>query len=526
MRKTSLLIVSFCSLVLGIQAQESSSPRIDKAISVYVDVLRQLDVNYVDTLNYEKLTSTAINQMLRQVDPYTIYYPKNKDEDLRMMTTGKYGGIGSIVQQREEIDEKGKKRLYVQIAEPYEGMPAQKNHVMAGDRILEVDGKNVKGMNTTEVSNLLRGEPHSPITLKLQRLGEKRPLKISFQREEIKLPAVNYAGMLDNQIGYICFSEFTEHSASDFKTALRELEKQGAKSLIIDLRSNGGGIVDEAIEIVSCFVNSGTEVVTTRGKTTNSNRSYKTSSPPEYKDMPLVILVDGNTASAAEIVSGSLQDLGRAKLIGVRTFGKGLVQSVRSVAYDGHMKVTTSRYYLPSGRCIQAIDYVKKRGGDSNVKDTTGGILPDIILQDSSKVDICYTLYSKQLLFDYATLYRQKHETIASPESFTLTDQDIEDFCTFLDEQKFEYETETSKFFKDMMKMAEEEAIAPNTIQALKAIEPQLKPDFRMAIEQHKDELIRILGSEIIERYYYQKGRIRYLIRTDKGVLKAIEELN
>lgn len=515
--------------VMPINAQ-SKSARTEQSIVVFNDVLRQLDISYVDTLPYEQMTETAINQMLRQVDPYTVYYPKDKDRELKMMTTGKYGGIGSIIQQREEKkDSAGKDKKpgkYVIISEPYEGMPAQKAGLLAGDRILEIDGKKIANKTVAEVSDCLRGTPHSTLTIKVQRQGVKDPLKFTVEREEIKLPAVSYYGMLDDGVAYISFSEFTENSANAVQKALDELVTQhGARALVFDLRDNGGGIIDEAVKIVNLFVKKGETVVSTRGRMKQSERIYCTTQDPAYPDMPIVLLVNKNSASASEIVAGSLQDLKRATLVGERTFGKGLVQSVRSVAYDGYVKLTTARYYLPSGRCIQAIDYSKHRGKAE--KDTTGGILPDIVISDTTrKVNISYTLYAKQLIYDYATRYRATHPSIASPTQFKLTDADIEDFCRFLDEEQFTYETETSKYFSDMLDMAQHEDLDSATIATLKAIEPQLRPSFREAIQRHKQDVTELLEAEIIERYYYRKGRIEYMLKLDEELKKAQEVIH
>ena len=515
--------------VMPINAQGKSA-RTEQSIVVFNDVLRQLDISYVDTLPYEQMTETAINQMLRQVDPYTVYYPKDKDRELKMMTTGKYGGIGSIIQQREEKkDSAGKDKKpgkYVIISEPYEGMPAQKAGLLAGDRILEIDGKKMANKTVAEVSDCLRGTPHSTLTIKVQRQGVKDPLKFTVEREEIKLPAVSYYGMLDDGVAYISFSEFTENSANAVQKALDELvTKHGARALVFDLRDNGGGIIDEAVKIVNLFVKKGETVVSTRGRMKQSERIYCTTQDPAYPDMPIVLLVNNNSASASEIVAGSLQDLKRATLVGERTFGKGLVQSVRSVAYDGYVKLTTARYYLPSGRCIQAIDYSKHRGKAE--KDTTGGILPDIVISDTTrKVNISYTLYAKQLIYDYATRYRATHPSIASPAQFKLTDADIEDFCRFLDEEQFTYETETSKYFSDMLDMAQHEDLDSATIATLKAIEPQLRPSFREAIQRHKQDVTELLEAEIIERYYYRKGRIEYMLKLDEELKKAQEVIH
>ena len=512
------------SFLFTLSAQEKQkTTRVNESIDIFTDVMRQVDVNYVDTLNYEDLTETAINAMLHKIDPYTVYYSKQKDRDLRMLTTGKYGGIGSIIQQRKDS--------FAYIVNPYEGKPAQVAGVQAGDKILRVDDKSTKGLTVSEVSNNLRGEPGTTVVLELKREGVENPFKVSIVREDIHLEPVRYytvieADTLPDPVAYIAFSEFTESSANAFTNALDELYyTRGARKLIIDLRSNGGGIVDEALQIVNLFVERDTKIVETRGKTANSNRVYKTRNNPRYKDLPIVVMVDKNSASASEIVSGALQDLGRAKLIGQRTYGKGLVQNVRPIAYGGHIKVTTSKYYLPSGRCIQAIDYSERQKGHELKKDTAGGILPDIVLTDSAKVDICYTLYINHYFFDFATRYHRLHDSIAAPEVFELSDADIEEFCAYLDECGFKYETETSKFFDDMLKMAKNEDIDSVTIKQLEDLEPVLRPNFRTAIERHKEEVKELLGAEIVLRYYYQRGQATYQLRYDKELTRALQEL-
>lgn len=515
---------------MPLMAQKQKTSRIDQSLTIYNDVMRQLDINYVDTLNYDDLTETAINAMLRKIDPYTVYYPKKKDDDLRMMTTGKYGGIGSIIQQRETKNKRGEKEWQIIIANPYEGKPAQRNGVQAGDRILSVDGISTKGQTVSEVSNNLRGVPGSEVTLLLERDGVEKPFTVSFAREDIHIDPITYyctitADTLPEAVGYIGFSEFTTNSAREFAMVLDDLYyNQGVRALIIDLRGNVGGIVDEAISIVNLFVDKGTEIVSTKGKTQNSCRTYYTTSSARFPDLPLTILVDKNSASSSEILSGSLQDLQRATLVGQRTFGKGLVQNVRPIAYDGHLKVTTSKYYLPSGRCIQTIDYAERQRGKELRRDTAGGILPDVVLSDSAKVDVCYSLYVKNMFFDYATQYHRLHDSIAAPDVFTLTDLDIEDFCQFLDEQGFTYETETGKYFRDVLEMARHEDIDSTTLLALEALLPQLQPSFREAIYRNLDEVKSFLGSEIVLRYYYQRGQAAYQLRFDDELKRALSE--
>ncbi|MCI7576282.1 MAG: S41 family peptidase [Bacteroidales bacterium] len=527
-------ILVLCTALLSVSVPAQKTPEIEKSLNIYNDVMRQLDINYADTIDVEDLVTTSIHQMLRKIDPYTVYIPKDKTNDLRFMTTGKYGGIGAVIMQRGDT---------VCINNPYEGMPAQLSDVRAGDKILEVNGVRVIKKTTAEVSDLLRGVPDSKITIKLKRDGEKKPLVKTFERQEIKISPIAYSTALNDSVGYIAFTEFTEKSAKEFKNALDELvAHHGTHSLILDLRSNGGGIIDEAIKIVNLFVDKGTEIVATKGKTANSHRTYKTTQQPSYPDMPLVVLVDHNSASAAEIVSGALQDLDRALIIGQRTYGKGLVQSIRPIAYDGNLKVTTAKYYIPSGRCIQAIDYSKRRsdGSVEQVPDSLrkefktlrgrtvrdgGGIEPDIILSDSSKVGITYSLYVKQMFFDYATRYRREHERIAPPTEFQVTDSILEDFMNFLDEQEFTYQTETSKYYEDMLRMAHNELLDSMVIKTLEDLQDKITPSFRDAIAAQKEEVKLMLGQEIVRRYYFQKGEAAYSLRFDKEVERALEEI-
>ena len=501
MVRTLVSLFLILCVSLSVHAQQPTT-RVAQSLDIFNDVFRQVDVNYVDTLNYEMLTEEAIRAMLRKIDPYTVYYSKKQDKDLRMLTQGKYGGIGSIIQQRDSV---------TYAVNPYEGKPAQVAGVQAGDKILSVDGKPTKGLTVSEVSNNLRGEPGTTVVLEIEREGVEQPFTVSIVREDIHLEPVSYATVLTADtlpypIGYIAFSEFTEGSAQAFTNTLDALYyTQGARALVMDLRGNGGGLVDEALQIMSLFVEQDTKIVETRGKSPRSNYVYKTRNKPRYKDLPLVVLVDKNSASASEIVSGSLKDLHRAQLVGQKTFGKGLVQNVRPIAHGGHIKVTTSKYYLPSDSCIQGV-----------------GIMPDIVMDDSAKVDICYSLYVNHYFFDYATRFHRLNDSIERPEIFELSDEQIEDFCQYLDERQFTYETETSKYFADMIKMAKHEDIDSTTIAQLEALKPLLQPDFRAAIDRNKEEVKKLLGAEIVLRYYYQRGQAAYSIRYDDELKRAV----
>ncbi len=551
---TTALIITF---VLGTSAQnkankEQKYTRAEKSINIYNDVLRQLDMNYVDSLPYETLTETAINSMLRKIDPYTIYYPKQKEDDLRMMTTGKYGGVGAVIAQRNDKESKtddaatkdsknketkAKETRYIYISDPYEGMPAQQADIRAGDKIINIDGKSTINKSVKEVSDMLRGVPETELKITLLREGQTEPIVKTLIRKEIKLPAVDFYTALPDHLGYISFTEFTEKSADDFRRALQTLvEKNRIDSLVIDLRGNGGGIIDEAVKILSLFVEKGTTVVETKGKDPTKDRIYKTISEPAYPDMPLYVLVNSQSASASEILCGALQDLDRATLIGTRTYGKGLVQNIRSISYDGHLKVTTAKYYIPSGRCIQAIDYSKRRndGSVERVPDSLthefktkkgrivrdgGGIVPDINTEDTlSKVDISYSLFINNLFFDYATHYRATHATLPLPADFVVEDTLINDFETFLQQRNFTYETESSKYLNEFLQLIRQEDLDSTVYQQVEALRPMLIPSVHDAIQRNKTNIQMYLGSEIVSRYYFQKGRIEYNLRFDKDL--------
>ena len=510
-----IIFIPLLFLAINLLA-ESKTTRIDKNLTIYTDVMRQLDMSYVDTLNYDELIKTSINAMLRQVDPYTIYMPKSEDDNLRMMTTGKYGGIGAIIMQRDSN---------VFVSDPYEYMPAAEAGLRAGDRFVSVDGMDCHGKTTKEVSDRLRGKPGTSLTVVVER--DSALITKELKRRDIHLPAVSFATVLQDSIAYISFSEFTINSAQEFLVALdRMVQHNQVKRLIIDLRNNGGGLIDEAIQLVGFFVSKGTEVVSTKGKVENVCRSYTTQNNPIFPNMPIVVMVNNNSASASEIVSGALQDLKRATIIGQRTFGKGLVQNIRPIAYGGHLKVTTSKYYLPSGRCIQAIDYAERQKGNKLERDTAGGILPDVVLTDSQKLDITYNLYRDHMFFDYATRYRSQHDSIAPAEQFQLSDSDIEDFCKFLDEKKFSYETETGRHLGELIKMARQEDLDSTLLAELEAFKPRLTVDYREAIQRHRTEVEELLGGEIVKRYYYHRGYYAYMLRYDKELPHALDLIN
>lgn len=495
---------------------DSNTSRINKSLTIYTDVMRQLDINYVDTLNYDQLLNTSINAMLQQVDPYTVYIPKSEDETLRMLTQGKYGGIGSIIMQRDSD---------VYISEPYEHMPAQQAGLMAGDKIVSINELSCHGLTTQQVSNHLRGNSGTTIKIVVERNGEQLTRQIT--RRDINLPVISYADIFQDSIAYIAFDDFTSNSAQALLTQLDQLmQRATVKHLILDIRGNGGGIIDEAVQLLSYFLPKGTEVVRTQGKTERSSYVYTTSTAPIFPTLPLTVMVDRNSASASEIVAGALQDLQRATIVGERTFGKGLVQNIRPVAYDGHIKITTAKYYLPSGRCIQAIDYAERQKGNKLHRDTAGGIMPDIVLTDSQKLDITYQLYTQHMFFDYATHYRLTHESIPQAKDFTLTDKDLHDFCAFLQQRNFVYETETAKYIKDLVKMAQKEDIDQTIIDELNTLLEHISSDYEQAIFRNREEVVALLGAEIVKRYYYQQGYAAYNLRYDKDLHQTLDHIS
>lgn len=514
---------------------EQKHSRIEKNLSIYNDILRLLDIMYVDTLNYDKLMTTSINSCLNSLDPYTVYIPEEDTEDLTFMTTGTYGGIGALIVQRDED---------VMISEPYEGMPAQKAGLKAGDLLLKIDGESARGKSTAEVSAMLRGVPHDKISIVVKRRGEKKNLTFEFEREKIQINPVSYAGCVAPGIGYIKLTEFTENAASEFKNGVKDMVNQDQiNSLIIDLRDNGGGIIEEAVKILSMFVPKGTEVVSTKGKIPQVETSYKTLTDPLFPDMKVAVLVNRFSASAAEIVAGVFQDLDRGVLIGERTFGKGLVQNIRPLSYGGNLKLTTAKYYIPSGRCIQAIDYSHRNedGSVGRVPDSLttvfltkrgrevrdgGGVSPDIEVKQPEGINICYYLFVENMFFDYATEYCQRHPSIAPAQEFTLTDEDFADFEAFLTQKEFTYQTQTASYLESLKDLIKFEQLDSLTANEMKALEEKIKPNISEELKRNRKEIEEMLGSEIIKRYYYQKGDIIYTLRTNKDFSEAKELLN
>ncbi len=514
--------------------QDEKNFEMAKSLEIYHTLFRELNMFYVDEVNPNKLVKTSIDQMLESLDPYTTYISEDEMEDFRFMTTGEYAGIGALI---------SKQNNKIIIAEPYEGFPAQKFGLKAGDVLIEVEGKPTIDMNTEDVSNLLKGPANKPVKIKYERYGEKKPVTVDVVREKISIDAVPYYGMLDNNTAYIRLSSFTANCSNDVKKAFLELKNNNPHSLVLDLRGNPGGLLNEAVEIVNLFVPKGSEIVSTRGKVTQWDKVYKATSNPVDTIIKIAVLTNSGSASASEIVAGAIQDLDRGIVVGTRTFGKGLVQTTRDLSYNTKLKVTTAKYYIPSGRCIQAVDYSHRNedGSVGNVPDSLisefttkkgrkvydgGGVAPDVKFETESLSNISYALITKYLIFDFATRFSTENTSIASPEEFEISDDIYSQFIGFAKENNFTYESESEKELDDLIEHAKKEKyynLAQNEFNALKA---KLAPDFDKDSEAFSDEIKELLQDEIVSRYYFQKGAIRAAINDDKGIKKAIEELN
>lgn len=517
--------------------------QISKNLDIFNSIFKELDLFYVDTVNTEKMIQTGVEGMLSLTDPYTEYYPEEEVSSLKEMTTGKYGGIGAAIRYYEAKDR-------IAVVEPTEGMPAAEAGVKAGDIILSVGGKEmVRGDMkpqefSSKVSEALRGEPGTSFVLKVLRplKNDSTVMEFKITRKNIRTNPVPYYGMVKDSIGYLALSSFTENSAKDFKKAFIALKQKGAKSLIIDLRDNGGGSLSEAVDIVNLYVPKGQEIVVTKGKVRQAQGSYKTQNEPVDTQIPLAVLVNGATASASEIVSGSLQDLDRAVVIGSRTFGKGLVQTIRPLPYNGTLKVTTSKYYIPSGRCIQAIDYAKKNADGSvartpdslttvfhtaagrEVRDG-GGIRPDIEVKGDKIPNIVFYLMNDDLIFDYATQYCWDHPTLASVDDFKLTDADYEAFKKLVKSRNFTYDRQSEKMLKSLKEIAEFEGYMTEAAEEFKALEKKLNHNLDRDLDYFAKPIKEYISQEIVTRYFYQRGAVMERLKDDTDLEEAIKVL-
>lgn len=510
-----------------------------KNMDVFTSIYKNLDMMYVDTLDADEVIGNGINAMLRSLDPYTEYYPESEVKELKNMLTGKYAGIGSVVRYNYQLG-------YTVISEPYEGMPAQEAGLKKGDIILSINDSTMKGKEVSYVSDRLRGEPGTSFILKVKRPSTGKVMKVNLTRRTIQMPFLPYYGLLDGEIGYINFNSFTDQCAKDVRRAFIDLKKQGAKKLVFDLRNNGGGSVSEAVSIVNMFLPKDKVVLTMKGKLQRANNEYKTTVEPIDTLMPIVVLVSGNTASAAEILSGSLQDYDRAIILGTRTYGKGLVQATMDLPYNGQMKLTTSKYYIPSGRCVQALNYKHAKGGyvehvpDSltkvfytaggrEVRDG-GGVKPDVEVKPDSLPNIAYYLAgardSNELMLNYEVDYIAKHPTIAPAKDFALTDADYEEFKARVLKADFKYDRETEKYLKDLMKLARFEGYYDDAKPEFDALAKKLSHNVAKDLDYNKQYIKRLLENDIVAAYYYQGGAIRNSLRYDKQVKEAVRLLN
>lgn len=526
------LFITFCFSAFK---RDNHNFELSKQLNIFNTLVKEIDLFYVDTIMPEKVIKEGIDAMLSKLDPYTTYYNEEGSNELKMMITGKYAGIGSLIRFHE-------KENTTVIAEPYDNMPAAKAGLQIGDLIQSINGVSVIGMSSDSVSNMLRGEAGTKLSIVVKRPGEKELVTIKLVRENIALPALPYYGIVSDSIGYLQLESFTDGCSKEMRRAIIDLKNKGAHSYIIDLRSNGGGSLMEAIEIVNLFVPKGLNIVETKGKIKRSNEIYKTTREPIDTVSPLIVLVDGQTASAAEIVSGSLQDLDRAVIIGTRTYGKGLVQVTRELPYNGYLKVTTSKYYIPSGRCIQAIDY-SHRNADGSVARTPdsltnvfhtaagrevrdgGGIQPDIEPKGEKLTTLLFSLVQDMSIFDFATEYKLKHPAIAPAETFELSDEDYEAFKNFLKSSGFSYDKESYKSLIKFKKVLELEGYTDATKQEIEKLEKVLQHNLDHDLTFFAKDVKRFLSDEIIKRYYSQKGGIVYALRDDTDMEESFKLL-
>lgn len=508
----------------------NKNAEVSKNLEIYSTLLRELDMFYVDTFSVEKTVETGINAMLNKIDPYTMYIPEREQDDLKFMTTGTYAGVGSVISQRDSL---------VIIQEVYENSPSHKYGLKAGDVIVSVDGTKAIGSTTSDVSKKLRGVAGTTAKVVVKR-GDKE-VTLNIVRDNITISSVNLATMIGNDLGYIHLTGFTTGTADLFKTELKRLKQAGAKGLVIDLRSNPGGILSEAVDIVGCFVEKGTKVVYTKSKIKEWDETFSTTKDPVDLDMPIVVLVNGESASAAEIVSGSLQDLDRAVLMGERTYGKGLVQTSRNLPFGGSLKLTISKYHIPSGRCIQAIDYARTREQGKKfvipdslthefktkngriVKDGCG-VMPDTVYSgDSVPAQIVYQLYAKNIIFDYGTKWASEHPTIPSIKDFKFTDW--QDFKNFVVSKDFSYKTDKEKLFDALVEKAKKDSTYEASKAQYDALQLALFRCQDEELDKNKDEIIQLISTDLAQRYYFQKGASEESLKYDKEAKRACEIL-
>lgn len=510
-----------------------------KNMDIFNSIYKNLDLMYVDTLDAEEVVGNGIKAMLGSLDPYTTYYPEEKVNELKNMLTGKYAGVGAVVRYNFQLQR-------VCISEPYENMPAAEVGLKKGDIILSIDNEDMTNKDVAYVSDHLRGDPGTSFILKVKRPSTGKTLKVKITRRTIQMPFLPYYGMLEGGFGYINFNSFTDNCAKDVRRAFIDLKKQGAKGLVFDLRNNGGGSVSEAVSIINMFLPKGKTVLKMQGKLQRSNKEYKTSVEPVDSVMPMVVLVNGNSASASEIMSGSLQDYDRAIILGTRTYGKGLVQTTMDLPYNGQMKLTTAKYYIPSGRCVQALNYKHSKGGyvehvpDSltkvfytangrEVRDG-GGVKPDVEVKPDSLPNIAFYLAgardSNEVMLNYEVDYIAKHPTIAPAKDFALTDADYDEFKARVLKADFKYDRETEKYLKDLEKLAKFEGYYDDAKPEFEALKKKLSHNVAKDLDYNKEYIKQLLENEIVAAYYFQAGAIQNSLRYDKQIKEAVKLLN
>lgn len=510
-----------------------------KNMDIFNSIYKNLDLMYVDTLDAQEVVGNGIKAMLGSLDPYTTYYPEEKVNELKNMLTGKYAGVGAVVRYNFQLQR-------VCISEPYENMPAAEVGLKKGDIILSIDDEDMTNKDVAYVSDHLRGDPGTSFIIKVKRPSTGKTLKMKITRRTIQMPFLPYYGMLEGGYGYINFNSFTDNCAKDVRRAFIDLKKQGAKGLVFDLRNNGGGSVSEAVSIINMFLPKGKTVLKMQGKLQRSNKEYKTSVEPVDSVMPMVVLVNGNSASASEIMSGSLQDYDRAIILGTRTYGKGLVQTTMDLPYNGQMKLTTAKYYIPSGRCVQALNYKHAKGGyvehvpDSltkvfytangrEVRDG-GGVKPDVEVKPDSLPNIAFYLAgardSNEVMLNYEVDYIAKHPTIAPAKDFALTDADYDEFKARVLKADFKYDRETEKYLKDLEKLAKFEGYYDDAKPEFEALKKKLSHNVAKDLDYNKEYIKQLLENEIVAAYYFQAGAIQNSLRYDKQIKEAVKLLN
>lgn len=528
--RRTLVAVAVATALVSLLYAKRNDFGLGRAMELTVNMMRELSLNYVDTLDYEKLLQGATQGMVRDLDPYTAYIPEQEMSEFELLTTGKYGGVGSLIRLKGD---------YVIFAQPYEGSPSDRAGIKIGDRILEINGESAKGFTTEQVSSRLKGDAGTPVKVKIERLDGSHH-EVDMTRERISIPAIPYVGWVAEGIGYIRHSDFTEGSFEEMRAAIEKLRSTGPlEGLVLDYRSNGGGLMQEAVKIVSLFTPKGTEVVRTKGR--KEEKSYKTQADPLYPDLKLAVLVNGSSASAAEIVAGSLQDLDRAVLVGQRTYGKGLVQTTLPIGYNSMAKITTSKYHIPSGRCIQAIDYSNSQQGDvhqvpdSLITEFTtrggrkvydgGGVMPDIRLEPEYISRFAMTLYGLGYIEDFGDDYiRRKGYQPIDPRTFNITEADFQDFKAFLKDKEIPYESESRQALR-LIKEAAKNDRFKELEEELARLESEVKDDTQTNLETYREEVEEQLRHDIIQRHAYTRGVTENVIPRDKALKRAIETL-